>query len=430
MDWCKSPRAVGSRISASGLNQRFTQQASQMLLHVLTRLVSQQQQHLLTSDTQELLRSFSAVWLEDSSSIYLPEDLADVWLGNGGGGANSKAAVKLFVRLDLRQGTLQGPMLTDGRHSDKRSPLSLDEIPVGGLSIADLGFSDGSRFRALHGQSAGQRRYFVTRWPLGVVLQTRSKHRINLRAVAPQSVGERLEMGVVLPTAGNLPVRLLMERVPAEVEQQRRTRLEREARGHPVNEERLFWCGWSIVLTNVPRRLLSFDQVFILLAARWQMERLFCQWKEDGQLDRWRSYDPWRIWCEVSAKLCAMVIQQWLIQLGCWSDPMHSAVKAGQVCRREAGRIMVGLWEGHLESVLTSVLTCMQSGCRLNARQTYPNTAQMLCGQPRQPQPRPAPPKLASRKNRRRTWPAGRGWASRGGKHPPAVRQESQTVST
>src|SRR5258707_15609463 len=130
MDWCKSPRAVGSRISASGLNQRFTQQASQMLLHVLTRLVSQQQQHLLTSDTQELLRSFSAVWLEDSSSIYLPEDLAGVWLGNGGGGANSKAAVKLFVRLDLRQGTLQGPMLTDGRHSDKRSPLSLDEIPV------------------------------------------------------------------------------------------------------------------------------------------------------------------------------------------------------------------------------------------------------------------------------------------------------------
>jgi Transposase DDE domain len=397
-------------ISASGLNQRFTKEAAELLLQVLQRLVRSQQQSMV-SETWPLLSAFPAVLLEDSSSIGLPEELAEIWVGT------RTPAVKLFVRLDLRQGTLQGPLLTDGKHSDKRSPLLLSDVPVGGLSVCDLGFADGARFRELHGHSATQRRYFLSRWPMGWVLQTRSRHRLDLRALAPRKVGERLEMGVLLPTAANLAVRLIMERVPEEVAEQRRERLVREAHteGREVSEERLFWCSWTVVLTNVPRRLLTAEHVLVVLAARWQIERLFCQWKEDGQVDRWHSWKPWRILCELYAKLCAMVIQQWLIQLGCWQDPMHSVVKAGQVCRREAGRIMVSIPEGNLESALASVLDCMQSGCRLNSRQKHPNTAQALDAQPRAARPRAAPKKQSCRRKRRRTWAAGRGWASRGG---------------
>jgi acyl-CoA hydrolase len=89
-----------------------------------------------------------------------------------------------------------------------------------------------------------------------------------------------------------------------------------------------------------------------------------------------------RILCEVDAKLAAMVIQQWLIQLGCWQDPHRSLVKAAQVVRREAGRLMVGLSEGGLEAVVESIVRCMQSGCRLNTRKTFPNTSQFLLGTP------------------------------------------------
>jgi len=407
-------------ISSSGLNQRFTQAGSELLREVLHRLVSKQQQ-ILTPATWPMLHPFSAVLLEDSSTIPLPEDLAEIWLGTQG----TKAGLKLFVRLDLRHGTLQGPMLTTARHSDKRSPLELEDVPVGGLSIADLGFADGARFRQLHGHSARQRRYFLTRWPPRLIVQTRSKHRIDLRAVAPKQVGERLEMGVVLPTAGNLVVRLIMERVPPQVAEQRRDRLRREAheKQRPVSEESLFWCEWSVVLTNVPRRLLTDEQVLVLLAARWQIERLFCQWKEDGQVDRWRSYDRWRILCEVYAKLCAMVIQQWLIQLGCWHDPAHSAVKAAQVCRREAGRLMIGLQQGNVEAVLPAILTCMQAGCRLSSRRAQPSTAQLLAGTPRPKHPRPAPKQRPRRyKDRKRTWACGHGWARRGGRDYPPKR--------
>jgi hypothetical protein len=153
------------------------------------------------------------------------------------------------------------------------------------------------------------------------------------------------------------------------------------------------------------------EQVLVLIRARWQIERLFYLWKDQGGVDRWQSQHSWRILCEVYAKLAAMVIQQWLIGLGCWQDPYRSIVKAAQVCRREAGRVMVGLMEGKLEAVLTSVARCMQSGCRLNTRKHFPSTAQYLAGTPLTDKPRPHLPKRPRRRHIRR-WPAGRGWAS------------------
>ena len=91
---------------------------------------------------------------------------------------------------------------------------------------------------------------------------------------------------------------------------------------------------------------------------------------------------PWRILCEVYAKLAAMVLQNWLIQLGCWQDPHRSLFKAAQVVRREANRLMVALYKGGLEEELMDILRCMRSGCRLNTRKQAPNTSQFLLGTP------------------------------------------------
>src|SRR5205807_9701169 len=113
----------------------------------------------------------------------------------------SKAYFKLFVRLDLCTGRREGLVLTAGLHTVQRSPLAVEDVPVGGLAIADIGFADGARFRALHGPSRGQRGSFLTRWPPRLIVQTRTKQQLDLRALAPRQVGERLELGVVLPAA-------------------------------------------------------------------------------------------------------------------------------------------------------------------------------------------------------------------------------------
>jgi hypothetical protein len=70
---------------------------------------------------------------------------------------------------------------------------------------------------------------------------------------------------------------------------------------------------WTIVLTNVPASMLTIEQAFALLRARWQIELLFKLWKQEGLLDQWNGTKPWRVLCEVYAKLLAMVVQHWFV---------------------------------------------------------------------------------------------------------------------
>jgi hypothetical protein len=372
-------------ISASGLSQRFTPQAATFLQRLRERLCAEQME--VEPVEIALLKQFRAVILEDSSSITLPPKLAEVWRGCGGSAGASEAAIKLFVRWDVLRGELCGLGLEQGRRNDKRSPLALSDLPEGCLYVADLGFFGVQRLSTIAQGEPDQptvKRYFVSRYQSKTVLQTRSGHRIALAGVLPQQVGQVVEVGALLGQAGRLPVRVIMLRVPKDVADERRVRIREiaQAQGRSPDEEVLWLAEWTIVLTNVPRRRLSSEQVLVILRLRWQIERLFRLWKEYGSIDQWRSKKPWRILSEVYAKLAAMVIQQWLIQLGCWQDPHRSLVKAAQVVRREANRLMVALYKGGLEEELVEILRCMRSGCRLNTRKQAPNTSQFLLGTP------------------------------------------------
>jgi len=373
-------------ITASGLSQRFTPEAAALLQRVLERLSAEQLE--VEAVDLPLLKQFTAVIVEDSSILVLPEELAQMWRGCGGSAGMSEAALKLFVRWDVLCGKLEGLALEQGRRNDKRGPLAVEDLPDGCLYVADLGFFGVQRLTQVVGRAAGRRgrrkRYFVSRYQTKTVLLTRSGHRIKLRGVLPQQVGQVVEFGALLGQVGRLPVRVIVQRVPKEVADERRERIRETAQAHgrQPDEEVLYLADWTIVLTNVPRKRLSTEQVLVILRLRWQIERLFRLWKEHGHIDEWRSKKPWRILCEVYAKLGAMLIQQWLTQLGCWQDPHRSLVKAAQVVRREAGQLMVALYRGGVAATVASIVRCMQSGCRLNTRKTYPNTSQFLQGTP------------------------------------------------
>jgi hypothetical protein len=152
----------------------------------------------------------------------------------------------------------------------------------------------------------------------GTRLTTRGGHQIELRAIVPRREGEAVELGVLLGKQACLPVRLLLVRVWEVVAEQRRKRLRETAQdhGHEANPEVWYLAGWTIVVTNVPRARLSIPEALVLLRLRGPIERLFRLWKEQGQIDDWRTRNPWRILCELYGKLAAMLIQHWLIQVG------------------------------------------------------------------------------------------------------------------
>jgi hypothetical protein len=140
---------------------------------------------------------------------------------------------------------------------------------------------------------------------------------------------------------------LILVRVPKRVGNQRRKQMQNDANDHgrEPSEEILDLEDWTILLTSVPRRMLSLPDVLVLARLHWQSERLFRLWKEDSQIDEWCSKKPSRFLTELYATLCAMVIQPWLFHQGCWTDPHRRLFQAAHLLQREINRLMVALYE-------------------------------------------------------------------------------------
>ena len=77
------------------------------------------------------------------------------------------------------------------------------------------------------------------------------------------------------------------------------------------------------------RQALRFEEALVLLRERWQMELLYKLWKQHGQVDEWHTRDPWRMLCELYAKLLGVTLQHWLIVLVCLARPAAQPGQAG-----------------------------------------------------------------------------------------------------
>jgi hypothetical protein len=186
---------------------------------------------------------------------------------------------------------------------------------------------------------------------------------------------------VLVGKEAQLPARLILVRVPEEViaQRQQRIREDTKRRGRAqANAQALARAQWTILITNVGSERLSLSEVIVLQRGRWQIERVFQLWKEDGKIDEWRGRKPERIICEISAKLMAMLIQQGLLVLGCWQDPSRSLVKAARVVRQAGLELLSALaGEGDWEHICQRMFRAMAC-CHVHRRGKHPSHAQLV----------------------------------------------------
>src|SRR5258708_28068733 len=101
-------------VTDTAVDKRFTPECARLVHAVLEELTS-----IVVEAAQEvpirLLRRFSAVILQDSSSITLPDELVDQWRGCGGTQEHTAAPVKRHLRCELKRWRLEGPKVTYGR---------------------------------------------------------------------------------------------------------------------------------------------------------------------------------------------------------------------------------------------------------------------------------------------------------------------------
>lgn len=371
--------SLGVTITPQGLDQRFTPEAAACLRQVLDAAVA----IVIAAEPVAIpvLRRFSAVAVDDSTTVTLPTTLAVIWRGSGNGTGQGEAGLKLQVRWDLLTGRLQGPWLQDGRAPDQTAPTQQEPLPAGALRLTDLGFFRLDVLRRLDAEHG----YFLSRLQVHTAVFDTAGQRLDLarwlRTRGPQPVDARVEIGA----EHRLPVRLLAMPVPEAVANERRRKLKAEAKrkGRLVSADRLQLAGWTILVTNAPADLLTLDEALVLYRVRWQVELLFKLWKQHGQIDTWRSRKPWRILCEVYAKLLALVIQHWILLVGCWAYPNRSLVQAAQAVRQST-ILLASAFAGLLEltAALDQLCRCLAVGCRMNRRKHAPNTYQLLLAFP------------------------------------------------
>lgn len=368
---------LGLQISPQGLDQRMTEAGAECLLEVLQATTTT----ILAADPVAipLLARFRGVYIQDSSLIGLPSTLAQIWQGSGNQHTSTTASarLKLSVRFNLLSGELHGPFPDHGTTSDRS--LLLQDAPraPGALRIADLGFFDLSVLQAI-GQADA---FWLTRPQVTTVLRDQDGQRLDLLAFLTAQESATVDVPIFLGARHRLRCRLLALRVPQEVADQRRRRLYAEAqrRGRTPNGQTLALADWTIFVTNVPLELLSVPEALVLGRARWQIELLFKLWKSHGEIDQWRSAKDGAILCELYAKLIAMILQHWILLVGCWMYADRSLTKAAATVRQHAMCLATALrCQGRLEEAIGIISACLAVGCRINKSQKAPHTYQLL----------------------------------------------------
>lgn len=363
-------------VSPQALDQRFGPTAAACLEEVLATAV--QALVVAAPVTIPIVERFTGVYVQDSSSIPLPAALANNWPGCGGRTPGAgQASLKIQVRLELRRGQLSGPDLEAGRAQDRASALQHTMLPAGSLRLNDLGYFSLAVLRDC--DRAGV--YWLSRYQVQTAVSDPRGRRLADLARWLTRQGPTVDHPILLGAQERLACRLVAARLPAALVNQRRRKLRAAAKreGQTPSQVKLDLAAWNLFVTNVPVELLALEEALVLARVRWQIELLFKLWKSHGRIDQSRSTKPWRILCEVYAKLLAMVVQHWFLLVSCWHTPDRSLFRAAQTVQKLGLALAGNLHDpAGLTATIAIIQRCLASGCRLDKRRGRPSTYQRL----------------------------------------------------
>ena len=264
-----------------------------------------------------------------------------------------------------------------GRSPDGATNRQQARRGEGSLRISDLGYFN----VAVFAEMAAAKEYFLSRLQFGTAVLTPDGQSVELLSWLAKQPGPFVDQPILLGKAQRLSCRLIAWRLPAAqaIERRRKLRLEmmRKRRQEP-SAERLAWCDWTILVTNVPGELLTPQEAAVLYRARWQVELLFKRWKSQGCAAALSGSTVVRQMVRVWSRLLAAVIQHWLMVGTIWGDPSRSLDKVWQAVQHFVGRLAVSLDRlAELERVLADMRATFAKTCRRDKR-SKPGTFELL----------------------------------------------------
>jgi hypothetical protein len=364
----------GAMVTVQAVEQRFTPQLEKFLRALFRRATRRVvRSHKAAAP---ILKRFPGVYLLDSTTTALPDELAGEFPGCGGSHGGGKAALKIQTLWDLNSGTLE-TAFEAGRACDNKTSFQGKLLARGSLRISDLGYFDTEVFEQMG--RAGI--YWLSRLQFGTSVFTPEGQSLRPLDWLAQQPGTFIDQRVGIGAERKVACRLIAWRLPEEQANRRRQKLITETKsknGRTPSAERLAWCDWTVLVTNVPEELLTAPEAAILYRSRWQIELLFKRWKSLGLIAELAGSTTVRQMIRLWARLLAVMVQNWLLLSTAWGDPRCSFAKAWKAIQHHALLLARVLGDrARLEAEIELLGQVLGKTAKQNKRKT-PSTFELL----------------------------------------------------
>ena len=274
-------------ISKQALDKRLRKEnnlGKKILDYVLKHPLNKALQESRHSD---LFRTFTNVYIEDSSCISLAPTLASIFPGPHNRYGKS-ATARIQLRLNLLSDLYSNIALSAYRNNDQKYAKEiLLVLQAGDLAIRDLGYWSLSVFRKISSKGA----FFLSRYRYGTHIFDEQEKQIELAKYLTKSYkkGQSIvDKSVLVGKTEKLPVRLVAIRAPQQVILKRRRAAEKN-RDRRLNHSQEYYTllEWTIFITNIEASTWSYKELLAAYRCRWRIEMVFKCWKSKfnfGQL--------------------------------------------------------------------------------------------------------------------------------------------------
>ena len=208
----------------------------------------------VSMETMEVLKQFSDIKITDSTTISLPDKLAETWVGLGGN--NSKSAIKIQTTYSTIKKTFDRFELSSATVSDADYTKSiLEDLKFGELSINDRGYYSLEFFEGV----MNKRAYFISRIKSNTVFYIKSNknnnkyNRIDITDILKNSCGS-IDMYLYIKSTGSkmLEVRVVAMNLPEIVINKKRRNAHKKAisQGKILGKREGILLEWNILITT------------------------------------------------------------------------------------------------------------------------------------------------------------------------------------
>lgn len=296
------------KITAKALSFRINSKFSVILMRtLLKKLKSTQLRTKFSNEISLIFSMFSALIIEDSSSVSLKNTLSEHFKGCGGDA--SAAAFKLDFIYDFLHSTICALTVRHGNKADQGYSKTIWKyLKKGGLVIRDLGYFTVDSLKLIERRKA----YYLSRLSIttNIYLNKTDNVPLNLKSFLKSQKKKSIFFRTVYIGESRFPSQLVGEVVPPSVIEKRFKRYKKEMRRkqRPISDYWKFFSGFSLFITNIPEEVFPRGAIIELYKIRWQIELVFKNFKSNLEIDVFEGTNANRIECLIYAKLISIVL--------------------------------------------------------------------------------------------------------------------------